>query len=66
MEKEIQKKQRAEKFEKEADGELVARVMCDPFHVPRLARMAAPTQTAALGRSDSPTAPLFLALCTPQ
>ncbi len=36
-----------------------------PFHVPPLARVAVPTQTAALGRSDSPTPPLFLAPHTP-
>lgn len=52
-------------FKKKADGWLVARVMYDPFHVPRLACAAVPTQTAALGRSNSPTAPPFLAPCTP-
>lgn len=63
MEKEILK--REEKFENLADGELVAKVMHDLFHVPWLAHVAVPTQTAAYGRSGSPTAPLFLALCTP-
>lgn len=38
----------------QTDGELVARVMHDRFHVPWLACAAVPTQTAALGRSDSP------------
>lgn len=51
------KNKKKRSLKKKADGWLVARVMYDPFHVPQLARAAVPTQTAALGRSNSPTAP---------
>lgn len=65
MKKDITKTKRRKSLRSRQTENWWPELCCDPFHVPLLARAAVPTKTAALGRSDAPIAPLFLAPCTP-